>query len=386
MAVRPFQMSDIAGVNQLHKDIGWTVPSFELWQWLADNPARANAPIGWVIDNDGRIDGFLGSFRLGYYRGSTRYTSTTSHSVIVSPRVKGAIRDLILPFLDQKDTFATTILNANEVGSPVYRRYGVKPLRAPTHDLKLSWIVGPTLAIAAKIMRRMAEHFPALYPVFGERFTPYASIRFDARRVRWPKNIFVLEDLGDNSSLGQFWADLKNEGQLVVDRSPATLRWRLSMPDQVVKPLLLGYYDQKGLCAYALGQLSKMGPLDIPTVEIIDMIALNRAPAQAIPTLVKSMQMAAEKMGALKVRLPLVSPKLYEQLAHKAKTAHREGGWGHAFAVFNVPEHELDDWQPTAFEGSYSFTLRPPHFKLGKNPYDHRKAMRLSENMLVSET
>lgn len=365
MAVRPFDLTDIDGVNALHTDINWPAPSTAYWHWLASNPARGNpargaSPMGWVIDNDGRIDGFLGNFRQTYFRDSVTFDAATSHSIIVSPRAKGSLRELIQPFLAQPDLFAVTILNANDIGSPIYRHYGLQPLASPAHDVKLAWILAPHSVLVAKALRSVAMRMPALYPLLGERFLPRPRPLFDPRRVAWPVGVRVIEDLSDNAAFGTFWRQLKEDGALVAGRSPAILRWRLAMPDLTARPLLLGYYDEQGLCAYAMAQLSKFGPLEVVTLEIIDLVAIERAPDTAIPTLIRALKLAARKMQAAKLRLPLVSAKTHAALGYKAGLAHNEGGWGHAFVHFNAPEAGFTDWQPTPFEGSYSFTLRQP--------------------------
>lgn len=363
MAVRPFELTDIDGVNALHTHIHWPPPSADLWQWLASNPARGTSPMGWVIENDGRIDGFLGNFRQTYFRGSTMFGAATSHSIIVSPRAKGSLRALITPFLAQTDLFAVSILNANSIGSPIYRHFGLKPFVSPTHDVKLAWLLAPRRVVLAKALRSLAVRIPALYPWLGERFLPRAAPEFDPRQVAWPTNVHVIADLSDASAFGTFWQQLKGDGALVADRSPAMLRWRLTVPDLAARPVVLGYYDDQGLCAYAMAQLSKFSPLEVVTLEIIDLIALGRAPATAIPTLLQALKIAGRKMQAAKLRLPVVSAKTHAGLGHKVGLAHDEGGWGHAFAHFNAPESGFSDWQPTPFEGSYSFTLRQPRLR-----------------------
>lgn len=360
MAVRPFELADIEGVNALHTHINWPAPSLEQWHWLASNPARGSSPMGWVVDNDGRIDGFMGNFRQAYFRDQIRFESATSHSIIISPRAKGALRELIRPFLEQKQLFAVSILNANSLGSPIYRHYGLKPFSSPIHDVKLAWILSPAIALAAKLLRSSVNRYPAMAALVGECFSPHSGKMFDARLTAWPAHVRAIEDLSDNSSMGSLWEQLRAEGALVADRSPATLRWRLSIPGLATRPLLIGYYDADGLCAYALAQLSKTGPVDVTTLEIIDLIALERAPDDALATLVRSTKIAARKMGAAKVRLPVVSARTFAALEHKTGMVHNEGGWGHAFAHFNAPEADFADWQPTPFEGSYSFTLRQP--------------------------
>ncbi|WP_420652527.1 hypothetical protein, partial [Mesorhizobium japonicum] len=46
--------------------------------------------------------------------------------------------------------------------------------------------------------------------------------------------------LSERSEYADCWRDLVDEGHLLADRSPAMMRWRMSDPDQTVRPLLLG--------------------------------------------------------------------------------------------------------------------------------------------------
>ena len=354
----------MAGVNALHSDIGWSVPSHDLWKWLDSNPARhPETPLGWVIDNDGRIDGFIGSFRQQYYRGRTRLQAATSYWVIVSPRAKGSLKQLIVPFLEQKDVFAVSILNANELGSPIYRKLGLQAFPEQTATVKLSWIEGPTLTLLARMLRGAINRWPSLIPIIGERFTPQSANLLDPRHIKWPQKVHLITDLSDNSAYAQFWTNLRAQEHLVADRSPATLRWRTSQPSFAARPLLLGYHEAGGISAYAMAIISKTGPVDVPTLEIIDMVSLDKASPEAIPTLIRALKKATVKMGALKLRLHLVSPDLLEKLGPYARRAYDEGGWGHAFAHFNAPREQFADWQPTPYEGSYSYSLRQPQLR-----------------------
>ena len=362
MPIRPFRQDDIAGVNALHTDIRWSSRSTDQWQWLMDNPARqaSLSPVGWVLENEGRIDGFIGNFHLHYFRGTVRYTGATAYSVIVSPRAKGSIRALAAPFLQQEDVFAVSILNANHLGAPVYLRLGLTPFPEKTHALKLTWIISPIQTFISHFLRDLNDSLPRLARALGERFTPTRSIFFDARQVSWPSSVHVLEDLSDHSAYARFWDELKAQPGLTVDRSPEIMRWRMAQPGLAIAPILIGYYEADSLVAYALAQLSKTGPLDVSALEIIDLVTLDRASTDAAPQLVHALKKAARRMGAAKVRLPLLSEGLKSRLAPVRLTARREGGWGHAFVHFHAAPSDFADWHPTGFDGSYSFSLRQP--------------------------
>lgn len=371
MAIRPFTLADIEGVNALHDDVHWPVPSFEQWHWLARNPSQPeNAPLGWVIDNDGRIDGFVGNYRRTAYRGRKRHSIASAYSVLVSPRAKGSLRELLKPFFAQQDVTFTTILNANELASPIYRKLGLAPLPHPTHDQKLSWTLAPTLALIARGLRVAVNHWPSLADKVGECFAPRAVAQFDPRSIHWPRNVHLVEDLSDNSAIGQFWENLRAEERFVTDRSPATLRWYVQAPDSDMAPLILGYHDESGLVAYALAQISKTRTIDVPVLEVLDIAWLSRAPAQAVPSLIRALQQAGYKMAVIKVRIPVVTAALLDALGPKRRTARIEGGWGHAFTSAASPD-DYADWMPTAFDSSDGFTLRRPPRKAVKSRRSH---------------
>jgi hypothetical protein len=68
---------------------------------------------------------------------------------------------------------------------------------------------------------------------------------------------------------------------------------------------------------------------------------------------------AAPTLGAAKVRLQVVSPRLLSQLDGWERRARREGGWGHGHATFAADGLDPADWSPTPLDGDYLICLRP---------------------------
>lgn len=55
----------------------------------------------------------------------------------------------------------------------------------------------------------------------------------------------------------------------------------------------------------------------------------------------------------------MVTPRLLAQLGDLAKTARREGGWGHCHAIIDDPALAAA-WAPTPFDGDYGICSRTP--------------------------
>lgn len=364
MAVRRFHPADVDGVNQLHRGVWWPERSIEGWRWLDDNPARRalDAPSGWVIERtNGEPAAFLGNFIQRFWRDGRLLYGATGFSVIVPPDQKGRSRELLGVFVRQPGCFARYTLNANARSSPLYKRFGMVPWPASTHALKLSWVINPAACLYSRSLRALVAREPRAARWLGEQLMPRRRSAVDATGL--PDGVCELTDLSDTSAYAGFWTALRRQGRLMADRSPAMLRWRLSDPDLTVRPLHLVRRVDGEITGHALALLGKGNPVEPPMLEIIDLEALDRDRA-AIPALVAALLKLAPAMGAAKVRLQVVSDSTLHDLGALARSARREGGWGHCHAAF-TPELDradapgADDWRPTPFDGDYSFCTRP---------------------------
>lgn len=367
MIVRRLTRSDWLAVNRLHREVWWPERSLAGWRWLESNPGRrrTRTPLGWVVaDEAGRPAAFLGNFVQRFWRGDRAFAGATGFSLIVPPSLKGRSRELIGRFLAQPGCALFYTFNANPRSAPLYPRFGLAAWPADGHDLKLSWVVRPLDCLAARGLRLVVARRPGLAPRLGERLMPPAPGADLMRRIerRLEGEVTPLTDFSDRSPYAGFWRALKGEGRLVADRSPRTLRWRLSDPDQTRPPLALAWRaPDGGIGGYLLAQLAKGNPIEPATLEIVDLCALQARP-EVIPALVRSLIAAAGVMGAAKVRLQVVHPWVKAALGPLADQARREGGWGHCHVRHGMAPDALDDWRATPFEGDYGLCLRPtPH-------------------------
>ena len=119
--------------------------------------------------------------------------------------------------------------------------------------------------------------------------------------------------------------------------------------------------------------LGKGAAIDPPFLEVLDLVALDDE-KEAIPVLVKTLIVNARSMGAAKVRLPMVSPRLIEQLGPLAASARQEGGWGHCHIRFAADAPDPALWSPTAYDADYAVCLREPPVTVAANQKSGRAA------------
>lgn len=361
MTVRRFHPSDVANVNRLHRDVWWPERSPEGWRWLDENPARQalDAPSGWVIEGpDGRPGAFLGNFIQRFWSGDRPLYGATGFSVIVPPDHRGRSRELIGTFVAQPGCFARYTLNANARSSPLYKKFGMQAWPARTHDLKLAWIINPAACLYSRGLRSLVAREPRAARWLGEQLMPSRREGRSVDTAELADGVATSDDLSDTSLYAGFWTALRDQGRTVGDRSPAMLRWRLSDPDLTTRPLHLVRRQGAEITGHALALLGKGNSIEPPTLEILDLEALDRDRA-AIPALVGALLKLAPILGAAKVRLPVVTDATLRDLGDLTHKARREGGWGHCHVAFEPGVDGAGDWRPTPFDGDYSFCVRP---------------------------
>lgn len=359
ITVRLVDDRDYRAINGLHRSVGWPQRSEAGWRWLRDNPAQreTTAPAGWLLETaDGDACGFVGNFVQRFHHESRVVHGATAFSIIVQPRAKGNSRQLLTAFTSQPGLFALYTFNANPLSSPLYERYGMQAWPNQTHALKLSWRLDTLACAGGRLWREIDRRAPRLIDPANERLlNPRLG---SPAPLRLPPAVAVLSDLADQSRYGDFWEALKAEGQLIADRSPATLRWRLSDPDMTLRPLLLAYNRGRSIRGYAMAVMSKGNPIEPPMLEILDIVALADE-QDAIPALMQALLENARNLGAAKLRIQTVNPELLLRLGAYADSARHEGGWGHCHARFAPDAPGVGSWSPTPFDGDYGISLRP---------------------------
>tara|TARA_R110002167_G_scaffold8955_8_gene41143 strand:+ start:12582 stop:13691 length:1110 start_codon:yes stop_codon:yes gene_type:complete len=366
MNIRHTSESDYPAIQALHRLVGWPERSLAGWRWLQDNPALAgiDAPTGWVIDGaDGQPAAHLGNLVKRFWLGDQLSNGVTGFSIIVTPDARGASQTLIRTFLNQPGMFAAYTFNANSTSQPLYARHDMQAWPAQTHALKLSWIINPLPLVLGRLYRTVYRRAPDLMARRGERLINRRL--HNKPRLTLPAGVSILTDFRDVSPYGEFWTALRAEGRLLADRSPETLRWRLADPDMTDRPLVLAFNRGHAITGYAMAMMAKANILEAPVLEILDLEALADD-NEAIPALLQGLIGAARQMGAAKLRLQTVSPRLLARLGALARNARREGGWGHCHVRFKPGGPDPALWSPTPYDGDYATCLRPVPVGAGK--------------------
>lgn len=259
--LREVRFSDFHAVAELKQRWGMNPDSVEnwerLWRW---NPALVRddieRPIGWVLEADRVIVGYLGNISLQCRYGAKTLTAVTAHGFVVDTPYRALALSLAAAFFRQKsiDLYVST----TSIGAVGKMALAFKSayLPQPDYDSVLFWVLQP-YPFAHALMTKLN-----LGPAAGWIGTALSALVVGTDRMlrrRWPRPAsasFTISEISPKDVGADFqalWAEKLNERpRLFADRSPAVLRWHFEIPGDRGSARILCCYKDKELVGYAV--------------------------------------------------------------------------------------------------------------------------------------
>lgn len=236
--VREATFSDYKEISDLKRRGGIVVDSIENWQRIwAKNPAldrMPSLPIGWVLEAEGKIVGYLGNIALLYRYGHQSLTAVTGTGFVVDPEYRAYSLTLDSAFYRQKTADLHLATTAIEAVGKLALAFRSAPLPQPGADTLLFWVLQP-YTFAQAVLRKLDLVGPC--PGVGNVLAAIAieSDRIVRRRrpFRRASNLDVdeIEVAGIGDEFQAFWnRKLSERTRMYADRSAATLRWHFEIP------------------------------------------------------------------------------------------------------------------------------------------------------------
>ena len=310
--LRPARLSDFSGVAELKRRGGLNADSPENWDrlWnrnpaLAEHPAER--PIGWVLEADGVIVGYLGNISLLYRYGNRTLKAVTAHGLVVDPPYRSMGVTLVAAFFRQQsvDLFVST--SAIEAVGKIARAFKAAPVPQPEYDIVLFWILRP-YAFSRALMQRLD-----LVPGFSSILGSFASVAismdkiFRSRRPRADTEALSITELAIGEmgepefakEFDTFWQARQNESRrlLLADRSTATLQWHFEIPGDRGLVHFLVCRERGRLTGYAIVRTDFNPQKGLRVSIIADMIVENSR-TEVVKALLSAAYSHAKRVGS----------------------------------------------------------------------------------------
>jgi hypothetical protein len=241
--VREVRFSDFDAVLELKQRWGIAADSQENWERLwRRNPAlmrtevehQIERPMGWVLEANGAVVGYLGNISLQCRYGERTLTAVAAHGLVVEPPYRAVSLTLTAAFYRQKSVDLYLCTSAVEAVGKMALAFKSSVLPQPDYHSVLFWVLQP-YPFAKALMTKL--NLGPTSARIGSGLAALAVATDKILRTRWPRwspgSLTITEiaptDMGDDFET--LWAEKLNERpRLFADRNLATLRWHFEIP------------------------------------------------------------------------------------------------------------------------------------------------------------
>lgn len=285
--LREAQFSDFEQVAALKQCWGLSHDSVENWERLwRNNPALQGAgverPIGWVLEADGHIVGYLGNIFLLYQYGDKTLTAVASHGLVVDPKYRSLSFSLVNAFYRQESVDLYVVTTAIKAVGKLSIAYGSVAMPQPHYDTVLFWVLRP-YSFARAMMKKLK-----VSPFLSPPLNVLAALAIAGEKVvrrRWPKlpspmlTITEITPAEIGREFEALWREkIRERPRLFADRCAATLRWHFDIPGDKGIARVLCHREKGRLNGYAIVRTDTDTQNGLRKSSIADLIAQQDDP------------------------------------------------------------------------------------------------------------
>ena len=297
LTLRNAQLSDFQSVSELKGRYGIVVDPPDNWNRLwRNNPATAGMTsepvIGWVLESQGGIVGYLGNIHLTYWYGCKPLTAAVGSGLVVEPSYRLFAMRLVKAFFEQKGVdlyLGTTVIE------PVLKMsqcFGAALLPQTGCDLVYFWVLRP-YQFAESMTKKMRLSKP-----FEHLSRPALQFALRADRIlrkRKPTGVSRSLSVTERNisevaqELEVFSVQKRGERtRIFADRSAQILRWHFEIPGFQGTVRLVCCYDAEKLVGYAVICTNSRDVDGLRRTKVADILA-----SQDDPDVLRSLLVAA---------------------------------------------------------------------------------------------
>jgi hypothetical protein len=277
--VREAGFEDLEAVTALYRSAGWGPPTVAAWERLwTHNPALdPNGPPvsrGWVLEEGGKLVGFLLNLAQLYQLGGRTLRAATACSMVVPPESRGSSMQLAAAFARQANVDLLLNTTAAPQASKVFQFLKFQRIPQPEYDRSFYWVLREAGFLNAALRKKGFS--PTVSRLGGTALAPFfwAAVRAGRRLPRSQGGRLTVKRLDGAAVGGEFddlWRRKLAEGtRLTACRTAETLRWHFAPEGRVNPPFLLGAFDGGRLVGYLAAVRQDSDPLQLRRARVAD--------------------------------------------------------------------------------------------------------------------
>jgi hypothetical protein len=246
--VREAKLTDYQAITDLKQRYGLLPDPLENWKYLWEaNPAlkhmQTPRAIGWVVEAEGRVVGYLASISSLYHFQGKTLTAVVGSGFVAEPAYRAHTVRLMAAFYAQKPVDLYLSTTAVEATGKIACAFGCVPMPQPNYETVMFWVLRP-YPFVQTVMKKLQVK-PALATIGAAAASVAVGMNTVLRR-RYPRgsarglvvNEIKTTELGNEFEI--LWNEKLAESKgLLADRSLEFLRWHYNLPNDKAKTSVL---------------------------------------------------------------------------------------------------------------------------------------------------
>ena len=275
--IRKASFADEAAVQALCQRNGLKGEACEnAWEWIwkRNECYTSDWPLGWVLESQGKVVGFIGNIPRRYLFGGSEWIAGVARSFVVDEVFRGRSTKLLWQFVSQKGADLIILSSANQNAALVYEFVGAEQLPQADYDKDLIWPVSP-IGFLASVLPKYRVRGIFTYPPTGF-FSSFVHLFFSRLRPRDETiQIEKMEIKNIGAEFDQFFSYVvdKHPDRLLSGRSATELKWQFENSSALSrKPILFAAKQNGNLCGYAITTRADSVRFGLKRRMVIDLI------------------------------------------------------------------------------------------------------------------
>ena len=304
--IREAKLSDYQAITDLKERWGLTPDPLDNWKHLWErNPAlkhmKTTGSIGWVLEAQGKIVGYLASISSIYHFDGKALTAVVGSGFVAEPAYRAHTVRLMAAFYAQKPVDLYISTTAVEATGQIACAFGCVPMPQPDYETVIFWVLRP-YPFVQTVMKKLQVK-PALSKI-GGAFASIAVRMDKIFRRRYPRGSakgFTVSEIKTTEIGNEFeilWHEKIAEGKrLLADRSLEFLQWHYNLPNDGAKTSILCCRKNGQLAGYLTVRDEAGNSNGLRRSWVVDMIVKQDDP-EIIRTLISAAYKHGKKAGS----------------------------------------------------------------------------------------
>jgi hypothetical protein len=359
--VRTAKFEDYAAIVVLMRRYGLPTKPREEWRHVWErNPVLTRRtetlPLGWVLENNGKVVGFLGNIPTFCSFVGRRLLATTANAWVVDEPYRSQSIALLKHYLRQKEIDLFLNTTAGVASGRLWEALGAKRLPLPSYGDVLFWTTAPREVVRALLI---SKNIPTP-EILSFPLSLLLRIRLLVRSTKRTRAQVVREVVGFDSRFDDFWEELRlSSSKLLSWRDAETLNWHFKYALAGNRARILTLEASGRITAYAVLCRQDKPELSLKRYSLADLQCLDSsATAYACGKLLEHSFELCRQEGVHLLEAIGFAPEKRSVLESFAPFKRKMGSWPFYFKSRDTAiESALSPataWDPSAYDGDGS--------------------------------